>query len=643
VPGLDYPSLASPIRVRDVSIRNRLVMAPLCAMYAAPDGSVTSRVVEYYRARARGGAGLIIVEITFTDAYASRAFHAQLGAHSDMMIPGLNELAEAIKGEGAIAGLQIGHCGSQRVISEPPIVAPSPIPWAPGKRVPQELTLADIASLVETHADAARRVAAAGFDLVELHGAHGYLLNTFLCPATNRRSDAYGGSLENRLRFPLAVVGAVRKALGPRRLLSYRINGDDLLSGGLEVEDYGCISRHLAAAGVDILHVSAGTYRVMEQRIAPMYIPEAPFIAYAGPLRRASGLPVIASGTIHDPDTADELIARGEADFVSMARPLFADPQLPNKLFSRRRREIVPCIRCNTCLGREQSGWRGLCAVNPHTGHEHEPVAPAQAARRVLVVGAGPGGIQAALTAAARGHTVDLVERGAGIGGKLRIAATLDFKPTIARLLDYWRHALETSGVNLALGGDAPRFDPTDREVPEFVILATGAGRDRPHALEGLETAIVPAEDALENPAVVGPRALVIGATTVGAETAWRLAELGRCVTLIDDGSDFADDVNLISRIVFLQRFAELGIEFLPGTKAVAGRDGQVKLDVNGGRETGEFDTIVMACSLDLGPARRQAETYRQAGAKVLAVGECAGYAGIIGATRSGHRAACRI
>jgi NADPH-dependent 2,4-dienoyl-CoA reductase/sulfur reductase-like enzyme len=426
-------------------------------------------------------------------------------------------------------------------------------------------------------------------------------------------------------------------------LLSFRINGDDLLDGGLGVEDYGVISRHLAAAGVDILHVSAGTYRVMEQRIAPMYIPEAPFIGYAGPLRRASGLPVIASGTIHDPDTAETLVATGDADFVSMARPLFADPQLPNKLLSGRRREVVPCIRCNTCLGREQSGWRGLCAVNPLTGHEHEPVAPARTARRVLVLGAGPSGIQAALTAAARGHTVDLIEREADIGGKLRIAATLDFKPTIARLLDYWRHALETSGVNLALGVIPSRFDSPHRDGPEVVILASGAQRGLPHALEGLETRILAAEDALENPAEVGPHALVIGATTVGAETAWRLAQLDRRVTLIDEGSDFADDVNLISRIVYCQRFAELGIEFLPLAKATAGPDGRLTLEVGGSSATRDFDTIVIACGLELAPAQRQAETYRQAGTMVVSVGECAGHTGIIGATRSGHRAASRI
>src|SRR6185312_10907031 len=299
---------------------------------AAPDGSVTPQVVEYYRARAAGGAGLVIVEITFTDRLGSRAFHAQIGAHDDTMIPGLGELAAAIREEGALAGLQLGHCGPQRVVAEPPVVAPSPIPWTQGKRVPHELTLGEIGALVDDHREAGRR---------------------------------------------------------------------------------------LAQAGVDIIHVSAGTYRVMEQRIPPMYLPEAPFARYARPIREAAGVPVIASGTIHDPQLAERLVRDGDADFVSMARPMFADPRLAEKIISNAVEDIRPCIRCNTCLAREQSGLRGYCAVNPRTGREHRvPPLPARK-KAVAVIGAGPAGIEAALTAASRGHSVTLHERTGRIGGQL--------------------------------------------------------------------------------------------------------------------------------------------------------------------------------------------------------------------------------
>ena len=406
-----FPALGLPITIRGVSFRNRIVQAPMCAMYANADGSATRQNVEYYRTRAAGGAGLIIVEITFTDDAGSRAFHAQLGAHDDRMIPGLTDIAEAVRAEGAVAGLQLGHCGAQRVVSEPPALAPSAIAWAPGKRVPIELTREEIARIVQDHSDATRRAVQAGFQLLELHAAHGYLVNTFLSPATNQRTDEYGGSFENRLRFPREVIAAMRAELGPKRLLCARLNGDDLLPGGLTIAEYCKIAPALVEAGLDLIHVSAGTYRVMEKRIPPMYLAGETFAAYAGPIRRAAKVPTIASGTIHDPAEANRLIADDEADFVSLARPLFADPALPNKLLQNRPGDVLPCIRCNTCLAREQAGGRGYCAVNPKTGREYEPVTPASSVKTIAVIGAGPAGIQSALSASERGHEVVLWER----------------------------------------------------------------------------------------------------------------------------------------------------------------------------------------------------------------------------------------
>ena len=221
-PSPQFTALASPLEIRGHFFRNRFVQGPMCAMYAAPDGSATRQNVEYYGARAAGGAALIIVEITFTDSEGSRAFHAQLGAHHDNMIPGLSDLAEAIAAQGAVPGIQFGHCGPQRVIWEGPVVAPSAIPWAPGKRTPIELTVSQIEQIVQDHAVATRRAVQAGFQLLEVHAAHGYLANAFLTPTTNTRTDQYGGSFENRLRFLLDTVDVMRTELGPRRLARCR-------------------------------------------------------------------------------------------------------------------------------------------------------------------------------------------------------------------------------------------------------------------------------------------------------------------------------------------------------------------------------------------------------------------------------------
>lgn len=604
----EFAALAQPFALRSTHFRNRMVQAPMCAMYASPDGSVTPQAVEYYRARARGGAGLVIVEITFTDATGSRAFHAQLGAHDDTMVPGLGELAAAIREEGAVPGLQLGHCGPQRVVVEPPVVAPSPIPWAPGKRVPHELSSAEIEQIVEDHAQAGRRLAQAGFELVELHGAHGYLLNAFVSPATNTRTDRYGGSAEKRLRFPVDVVKALRAGLGSKRLISYRLNGDDLLPGGLGIGEYAGVAKALAEAGVDVVHVSAGTYRVMERRIPPMYLPEAPFVQYARPIREAAKIPVIASGTIHDPALAERLVREGDADFVSQARPLFADPDLPQKILSGRAEEVRPCIRCNTCLAREQGGLRGYCAVNPRTGREHEAVVPARRKKRVAVVGGGPAGIEAALTAAARGHEVVLYERRARIGGQIRLAAQLPFKRTLPRLLAYYEKALQDAGVRVFLERAA---SPAEIDS-DCVVVAIG-----PDSHFGTNT--IDALTALESPEGIGKRVTIVGANTVGAELAWWLGSKGHEVTLVERDSEFDDDVNLIQRLVLPGALEESGVTVRFDTEYT-------------GASTG---TVIMACGMRMPDGL----AWRSAAAEV----HVAGGATLIDATFSAYRVASRL
>ena len=629
-----FAALASPLKIRGHFFRNRFVQGPMCAMYAAPDGSATRQNVEYYRARAAGGAALIIVEITFTDGEGSRAFHAQLGAHNDTMTPGLSDLAEAISAQGAIPGLQLGHCGPQRVISEGPVVAPSSIPWAPGKRTPIELTAVQIKQIVQDHAAATRRAVQAGFQLVEVHAAHGYLVNSFLMPATNQRADDYGGSFDNRLRFLLEIVSVMRTELGPRRLLSIRLNGDDLLPGGLGPEDYSKIARALADHGVDILHVSAGTYRAMERRIPPMYLQNESFAKYAGVLRRACGLPVIASGTIHDMTEAARIISAGEADFVALARPLFADPDLPNKVLNGRHDNVLPCIRCNTCLGREQGGRRGFCAINPRTGQEYEPSLPSQAVRTIGIVGAGPAGIQMALAAAERGHQVTLWEKRDRIGGQVRIAAKLPFKYTLPRLLSYYETALAQAKVCVRLGEEANPAKLTD----DLVVLAVGAGWRVPEKIgERAAIPVLTAEDAIAAIGRLGSRVLIVGAGLIGAEIAWALATAGHSVVLAERDGDFDDDINLVTRIVFERELAGNNVEirFNVEVQDVAGRTAWV-MDC-GVKRGEEFDAVVWTAHRS-GPV---SETIASIGRQhVIAIGECGGARGLYETTLSAYRAA---
>ncbi|MGE0745786.1 MAG: FAD-dependent oxidoreductase [Rhodospirillales bacterium] len=629
-----FPALSRPLTVRGRTLANRLVMGPLCTMFAAPDGSATAQLVEYYRARAQGGVGTVIVEMTFIDDAGSRAFHAQLGAHNDLMIPGLGDLAEAIAGAGALAGIQLGHCGSQRVLGRPPILAPSAVAWAPGKPVPQAMTADEVERLIADFADAAGRCAAAGFDLIELHGAHGYIINAFLNPVTNVRGDRYGGSPENRLRLAQELIGRVRARIGPDRLLGIRLNGDDLMDGGLGPDDYAGVAQALVAAGVDLIHVSAGTYRAMELRVTPMYLPEAPFVDYAATIKAAVDVPVIAAGSIHTPDVAEAIVRDGKADLVAMSRPFLADAGLAGKILSGRTGAIVPCIRCNSCVAREQAGMRSYCAVNPESGHEWHPPAPAVAARRVLVAGGGPAGIQAALAAARRGHRVTLVERAGALGGQLRLAAAMPFKAPLRGWLDHAEAALADAGVTVMLGADladsgAPHMDA------DVLIVATGPDWAAPSALAAAHPIGVIA--ALAAPAAVGRRVAVVGGTLAGAETAWHLATLGHAVTLVEAGVGFADDVNLIARIVLPRTLAAAGVDVRFTTRAVAAGIGRLRLDSADGSSGIEADTVIDAAPATAGGA--PAFAARFGGAAVHVVGERAGRGGLYWASRTGAAA----
>jgi NADPH-dependent 2,4-dienoyl-CoA reductase/sulfur reductase-like enzyme len=496
-----------------------------------------------------------------------------------------------------------------------------------GKRVPRELMVEEIKQIVRDHAAATRRAVQAGFDLLEVHAAHGYLVNAFLTPSTNFRTDEYGGSPENRQRFLLEIARAMRAELGPKRLLCIRLNGDDLLEGGLGIEEYSKVARALAENGVDLIHVSAGTYRVMDKRIPPMYLANETFAGYASPIRKASGLPVIASGTIHDMAEANRLIAEGEADLIGLARPLFADPDLPNKVLTDRYAEVRPCIRCNTCVGREQSGKRAYCSVNPQTGHEYQAVPRPRSSRKVDIIGAGPAGIEMALRAAQRGHCVKLWEKREQIGGLIRTAARLPFKHTLPRLLRYYETALAHAGVTVELGREA---DPA-RLDGDVVVVATGLPWTVPPVISRRASVpVLGGEQAIERLGELGPKVLVVGGGLIGMEIAWALA--ARCrVVLAERDSDFDDDVNLHARLVLIPELAkgQVDVRFQTEIADIGGRTAIATLNMPANEE---FDAVVWT--------PRPPVTSRPGGGKIVAIGECAGARGLLESTASAYRAA---
>ena len=412
-----------------------------------------------------------------------------------------------------------------------------------------------------------------------------------------------------------------------------------MLPGGLEIQDYCKVARALAEAGLDIIHVSAGTYQVMERRIPPMYLASETFAGYAQAIRQAARLPVIASGTIHDPTEANRLIAGGEADFVSLARPLFADPALPNKLLRDRPQEVLPCIRCNTCLAREQGGARGYCAVNPKTGREYEPQAPPGRIKTIGIIGAGPAGIQTALSAAERGHRVTLWEKNDRIGGQLLLASRLPFKSTLVRLLDYYEAALERANVVVRCG-EIARPDQIEADV---VVLASGPiWDDLGSVAHDATIPMITAAEAFTRLDTIEGRVLVVGAGLTGAELAWALSSRAREVILAERDDDYDDDVNLIAKIVLARELAKGGVDLQFNTE-VAGVTGRMARIIQGGvaRER-EVDLIVSTIRRP-GPLVDALPVSTGRSSQPIVVGENAGKRGLLEATLSAYRAASSL
>lgn len=541
--GAAYPQLFSPFDLRGLGLKNRLVMAPMSTELGGLDGEVTPQMIAFYRERAIGGMGLIVVEYTCVEPDTGRAHEHQLTLESRSNLDGHRRLTQTVHEAGARIFMQIQHSGQYAN----PKVLPGGMPVAPSdvvsRRDPSRLTARGLeAEEVQGLVDAFGRTAAlameAGYDGVELHGAHGYLLSQFMSPLGNRRDDAWGGDAGRRLAFPLAVIRSVRAALGDHPLV-YRLSVDEFTPGGLGIEDMEAIAPRLAEAGADALHCSAGwgVGPAFERVIEPISTAEGWRIPYARRIRAAAGVPVIAVGQIRWPEMAEEAVARGDADLVALGRPMLTDPEWANKAQAGRRDLIRPCTSCNWCIsphpGRVQVG----CAENPRTGSELDPpiAAIAGQGRRAVVVGAGPGGAAAALLLDQSGFETHLFEARDFIGGGIVASATPPGKDKLFWYSEYLRRRLDASQVRLHMGHAASR-DEIVAMQPAICIIATGTRRiDLP--IEGLDDPMVmDAYDALMGEREVGVsrgHVVVYGGGETGCETAEYMAHAGVAVTLV--------------------------------------------------------------------------------------------------------------
>jgi 2,4-dienoyl-CoA reductase-like NADH-dependent reductase (Old Yellow Enzyme family) len=600
----------TPIRIGSLTVKNRLVMASTTSALGQ-DGFVTERNVAYYARRARGGVGTIITEALHVHP-ASNIGYSALQVHGDAHVPGLARLARAIKDGGAAAIAQIVHVGRQwhSLNSRQAPLAPSPISSFPVfLEHPHELTEEEIAEIVATFAAAARRVRDAGFDGVEIHGAHGFLIQQFLSPWSNRRQDAYGGSLENRLRFPLEVIAAVRRAVGDDFVVGLKFSAEEGVPGGITLDQTLEILPRLEASGrLDYLLVSMGGFGNIEFIHPTTHYELSPFVHCAAAVKKVSRLPVIAVGKIKF--ALEEVLREGKADLVAMARPLICDPDLPVKLQEARHEDIRSCLSCNECHGRIWFNHRIGCAFNPEAGNEIDgEVAPAPVRKRVVVIGGGPAGCEAARVAALRGHEVILLERSQSLGGRINIAASLPGRDDFFAVPLFYGVQLEKLGVDVRL-----KTEGMPEEIlalrPDAVVVATGTRPWLPAIPGAAGSTVWQMERVIRTAPDLGRRVVVLDYDhhVAAMATADLLAGRGLAVEMVTALPMVGAEVEINTQTVYHRRLAERRVRIHPSTTPVAIEARGVLLENRFSGERTEIAGVdaVVVCSpgaADAGPA----------------------------------------
>jgi len=597
-----FALLLSPYKIGKMDIKNRIVMPAMGTRMAIDGGLATEKHYEYYAARAKGGVGLIIIEATCIDPPLGYAGYGQLAINEDRHIKGLAPLAEAIKRNGSQSVLQIHHAGgnSMSAVTGGQPVAPSSVQR--GRETPRELSRAEIKELIKRFIEGAVRAKRAGFDAVEIIASAGYLLAEFLSPMWNERRDEYGGSMVNRARIVVEIMEGIRKRLGDFPIIC-RINACEIGADsfgpdvrGLSLEEGRENARILEKAGadaVDITWFGYGAYFID-------HLPDTPgaVLPLIDGMKAAVSIPVIAVGGL-SPELGEKALRDSKADFIGFGRALIADPDIPNKVQEGKHEEIRPCINCLKCI----NIFEGIsCSVNPLVGRERQyELKPARTHKNVIVVGGGPAGMEAAYTAALRGHSVSLFEAEPELGGQLLYASKPSEKYRISALREFLVRRTANSSVKVNLGTPVT-MELLREKSPDEIIIATGIIPVVPQ-IEGIEKSkkVVSALDVLSESVEVGKRVVIIGAELVGCETADWLSDNSREVTIVRRGQGLATKVEFLRKPGFVElpvvsRLEKKGVKFIPGVKyKEITEKGLVIIDSEGNENLLEADTIVFA------------------------------------------------
>ncbi len=565
-----FTKLFQPGQIGLMRLKNRLIMAPMGTRYATETQAISERQIAFYAERAKGGVGLVMVESASVD----RKFAGQyqnVCIDNRRYVPGHSQLVEAVHYYDAKIAIQLFHPGRNTATPEfieltegKQPVAPSPVPVPGSNIIPRELSIKEIEELIEEFAAAAERAVKAGYDAIEVHGAHGHLINQFMSPRVNQRKDIYGGSAENRIRFAVEIIKRIKARTAGAIPVIFRFTAEETIEGGYTIEDSKLYAKFAEAAGADAMHVTMGFHHgdkdMIDRVICPQSFPEGWRVPYAEAVKQVVKVPVIAVGA-RSPEFAESVLREGRADFIAIARGLLADPEFPRKAAEGRVEDIRKCISCLYCRDSYKVA-QVRCAVNAEVGREREfiPLRPAPVKKRILIAGAGPAGMEAARVAAQRGHEVSLYEKSLALGGgQLKLAAAPPYKDKINWLRDYLVTQIKKSNVALHLGTEVTA-DTVKKAKPDVIIVATGARPMIPD-IPGIKNKnVVTAHDVLDNKVrIQKQKVAVLGGWSTGCETAEFLAEKGNKVWVIarSPAADRGRGVTEINRLDLLARLRD--------------------------------------------------------------------------------------